>query len=87
MGPPPPLVAIVVVVAPLKASTFSASEASDSGVADRAPSLSFPPRSLAKSAAATASQEEAGAGRVFIGCICEWAPKKLVSFFLLFSKK
>ena len=66
-----PLIIVVVVVvagAPLKKSIeFSASELSESGVADLVPSLSSPPpRSLAKSAAATASQEEAGAGGWFI---------------------
>jgi len=69
VGPPPPPRVAIAVVAPLElmtASMFSASEFSESGVADLVPSLSSPPLSLAKRAAATASQEEAGAGGAFI---------------------
>ena len=80
MGPPPPpaplVTMVVVVVAPLITSTFSASEFSESGVADLVPSLSSPPQSLANRAAATASQEEAGAGRVFIACFLRVGAKK-----------
>ena len=82
MGPPFPLVimvVVVVVVARLTKSMFSASEFSESGVADLVPSLSSPPQSLANSAAATASHEEAGAGRVFIACFSRVGAKN--SFF------
>lgn len=77
-------VVVVALIDDKQPSMYSASEFSESGVADLIPSLSSPPQSLAKRAAANASQEEAGAGGGFMASCFRLGAKTKDGFFLFF---
>jgi len=71
VAPPPPPIIASFDASPALIDVVVDESFSESGVSDLLPSVSLPAQSLANRAAATASHEEAGAGRVFMAGVRE----------------